>query len=369
MALSKITNASVADNAIHGRRNLILNGACQVAQRSSSVTGITTAGYYTVDRMKPQFSSLGTWTIEQSTDAPDGFSNSIKMTATTADASPSASDYAQMMHRIEAQNLQHLQVGTSSAKSTTLSFYVKATKTGSFTLVARTFDTSTRMFSKNITVSSANTWEYKTVTIPADTGGDIANDNGVGIEIAFWFNAGSTFSGGSEMSTWAAQVNANKYLGTIDIGASTNDAIQFTGIQLEVGDASPFEHRSYGEELAACQRYTYVFNSQKINGEKSLCNLAKWSNGYAYGSFSFPMEMRTAPAATIYNKTEFYVYIAGSVGQVSGSDTFGVSNQTTDIGEVYIECGEGSSGQAGFMRKAGSASGTSSGYIVLDAEL
>jgi hypothetical protein len=286
-------------------RNMIINGGMQVAQRGTSGTGKTTTGFYCVDRMETVFTTLGTWTLEQSTDAPDGFSNSIKMTCTTADASPAASDFAYMRQIIEAQNLQHLKVGTSSAQPTTLSFYVKATKTGSFTLAARNFDGGTRMFSKNITVSSANTWEYKTVTIPGDTGGSIANDNGWGLEIGFWVNSGSTYSGGSEMSTWAAQDNTAKYLGTIDIGASTNDAIQFAGIQLELGStATPFEHRSYGDELARCQRYYYLHVAGNSLG---------FATGYYHGTTDlgfythFPVSMHSAPSLSYVGGTDYFL--------------------------------------------------------------
>ena len=290
MALTTVRPQGMGFNT--GRRNLIINGAMQVAQRGTSATSKTTSGYYAVDRMENLFSGLGTWTIEQSTDAPDGFSNSFKMTATVADASPAAGDYAQMRTSLEGYNLQHLKYGTSGALTTTVSFWVKATKTGSFTFVARNFDGNTRMFSKNVSVSAANTWEYKTVTIPGDTGDTIDNDNGTGLELAFWVNAGSTFSGGSEMSTWAAQVNANKYVGTIDIGAAVNDAIQFTGFQFEVGEeATPFEHRSYADELRRCHRYFQYIESFTFTNSVT--------SDYNGTRFTRLQPMRVAPTDTI----------------------------------------------------------------------
>ena len=141
----------------------------QVAQRGTSTTGITTGTYARPDRIKTQPSGLGTWTVEQSTDAPDGFSNSFKMTCTTADSSPAAPDYIQLRIPIEGQDVQHLDYGSSGALATTLSFYVKSSKTGTFTYVLRTFDSGagTRL-AKNVTISSTNTWEYKTVTAPGD---------------------------------------------------------------------------------------------------------------------------------------------------------------------------------------------------------
>jgi hypothetical protein len=309
--------------------------------------------------MQTVFSSLGTWTLEQSTDAPDGFSNSIKMTCTTPDASPAASGIAYMRQIIEAQNLQHLKVGTPSAQPTTLSFYVKATKTGSFTLAARTFDGGTRMFSKNITVSSTN-WEYKTVTIPGDTGGGIANDNGWGLEIGFWVNSGSTFSGGSEMSTWAAQQNTAKYLGTIDIGASTNDAIQFAGIQLELGStATPFEHRSYGDELARCQRYYW----QDISARYRVANLDGTAN-YPTIFLDFPVPMRAAPDGAFESYAAFF-YNNGSAQAnftpTGGGEGTSFSNLGGTIRRTAVSGGPGAA--------HGQKMGQWSTKITLNAEL
>jgi len=236
-------------------RNLIINGAMQVAQRGTSETGVTSSVYGT-DRFVLQLNSIGTYTVSQSSTAPDGFSNSFKIDCTTADASPAAGDYSILTHKIEAQNLQHLGYGTSSAKAITLSFYLRSNKTGSIGLVIRQIDNSNKMFSKEVTINAADTWERKTVSIPADTSGVINDDNGTGFDISWWLNAGSTYSGGSEMTTWGTETNANKYLGDLDIGALTTDEFYITGVQMEVGEqATPFEHRSFADELAKCRKY------------------------------------------------------------------------------------------------------------------
>ena len=360
MALTTVRPQGMGFNT--GRRNMVINGAMQVAQRGTSATSKTTSGFYAVDRMENLFSGLGTWTIEQSTDAPDGFSNSFKMTATVADASPAASDYAQMRTTLEGNSLQHLKYGTSGALTTTVSFWVKATKTGSFTFVARNFDGNTRMFSKNVSISAADTWEYKTVTIPGDTGDTIDNDNGTGLELAFWVNAGSTFSGGSEMSTWAAQVNANKYLGTIDIGAAVNDAIQFTGFQFEVGEnASDFEHRSYGEELARCQRYYYQLvdgNNQAI-GQGSYYNSGIWQV-----HVDFPTTMRAAPDLIITAAADHYNITSGNANDsINGDDNI----QTASTRACFLQFTTNVSGTQGNGGHVHSARSTSS--VAFDAEL
>ena len=300
-----VTNGSgtLAWHAPYGNRNLIINGAMQVAQRGS-VTGITSGSYGGPDRIKTQPSGLGTWTVEQSTDAPDGFSNSYKLTCTTADSSPAAGDYLQLRFITEGQNVQHLDYGSSGALSTTISFYVKSSKTGTFTYVLRSFDSGagTRLFSKNVTISSANTWEYKTVTAPGDASGAINNDNTMGLDAAFWLNAGSSFSGGSERTTWANQNNVDKYLGTIDLGNATGETFQITGVQLEVGEtATPFEHRSFGDEYNRCLRYTYVPRNDSV----SAADGTTIANGECHSSSSgvywadFPVPMRDIPTLAV----------------------------------------------------------------------
>jgi len=141
-------------------RNLIINGAMNVAQRGTQVTGVTSTGYHTCDRSSISISNLGTWTVDQSTDAPNGFSNSFKATCTTADASPAAGDYSIFFQMIEAQNLQNLAFGTADAKSMTVSFWVKSNKTGAASFDILQDDNSNKMISKSYTINSADTWEY-----------------------------------------------------------------------------------------------------------------------------------------------------------------------------------------------------------------
>jgi hypothetical protein len=237
-------------------RNIIINGAMQVAQRSTSETSQTGPGYKTCDRFLFDIQNLGTWTIEQSTDSPAGFSNSLKATCTTADASPAAGDYIMLSQRLEAQNLQHLAYGNSSAKQLTLSFWVKSNKTGSASFELIQIDNSLKLFSNSYTVSAADTWEQKTISIPADTAGAINNDNGHGLQLSWWLNSGSSFTGGSFQTTWGTNTSANRNVSNLGVGGATSDYFAITGVQLEVGSvATPFEHRSYGDELARCQRY------------------------------------------------------------------------------------------------------------------
>jgi len=232
-------------------RNLIINGAMQVAQRATSVTGVTSTGYRTCDRFQTSMNALGTWTVEQSTDAPNGFAYSKKVTCTTADT-PTGSDYFRIRHIMEGQNLQHLSFGTSSAKSLTLSFWVKSNKTGTFNCILKTFNTTERVAGSLITINAADTWEYKTLTVSGDTVISIQNNNGNELAIELWLNSGSTYSGADVSTTWS-NFSITNYYGnaTLGLGNATSDYFAITGVQLEVGSVTNLlKQRRYSKYLA-----------------------------------------------------------------------------------------------------------------------
>jgi hypothetical protein len=263
MALSKLRSDSFIDNAITGQRNLIINGAMQVAQRATGATAIGT-GYYTLDRFKTHKNNDGAFTTEQSTDHPNGAGNSLKWAVTTADSSVAAGQYLYMSQHIEAQNLQHLLYGTSSAKSITLSFWVKSNKTGTYSIVIRKLDSTQYNFVHEYTISSADTWEKKEITISPTagstsfitaSGGAIANDNGSGLQIGWNLAWGSTYNGATN-NAWSSDTNDYATSNQVNWMDSTSNNFYLTEVQLEVGEqATPFEHRSYGDELARCRRY------------------------------------------------------------------------------------------------------------------
>jgi hypothetical protein len=253
------TSSTLATQNSLGVRNLIINGDMRIAQRGTSVTGITSSSgtYYTVDRFGQWLSGAGTWTHAQDTDVPtgQGFANSVKLSCTTANASLSATAYYHSKYTIEAQNLQHLKYGTSSAEKITLSFWVKSNKTGTYILELEQ-DDSSKVISQSYTISSADTWEKKTLTYDGNTADVINNDNGRGIHIWFWFAAGSNFTSGTLNTSWNSRTQANDAVGQVNLADSTSNYINITGVQLEVGtEATPFEHRPYDMELQRCMRY------------------------------------------------------------------------------------------------------------------
>jgi hypothetical protein len=306
-------------------RNLIINGAMQVAQRGTQVTGETSGGYQTCDRFKPVITTLGTWTISQSTDSPDGFSYSLKLDCTTADASPASADVLIIKYQIEAQDLQHLKYGTSSAETMTLSFWVKSNKTGDASIDFRQTDNSGKLYTVGYSISAANTWEQKVLTITGDTAGVINNDSETGLEIDWWLNSGSNFTGGAGPSnSWFASDNTRRNFDNFGLGGSTDDEFYITGVQLEVGSvATPFEHRSFGDELLRCQRYYF-----KTIGSFSFV----LSNG-VYNSFQFPVRMRVTPTVTL----------SGEGSTVSGTDADGfhaLRNGTNNAHQVTADSAE-----------------------------
>jgi len=310
-------------------RNLVINGAMQVSQRATQVTGSTGGGYLTCDRMYFLLSGLGTWTVDQSTDAPAGFSNSFKLTCTTANASPAAGAYCAATTRIEAQNLQHLNYGSSDAVPLTISFYVKSNKTGAATFELYQDDPSTdRIFSQSYTINSANTWEYKTITFAGDASGLFNNDNGIGFYVNFWMNSGSTFTGGSAVTTWIDLDSSRRNTSNLGVGGAVSDYFAITGVQLEVGEkATPFEHRSFGDELARCQRY---YETSGGTGGDAVLLARPDSVNVAADSVIYCVQKRQVPTVVLTNK----------------NNTATVSNSTTNgIGVIfsgnvsYAECG------------------------------
>ena len=251
------TLATTAQASI-GTKNLIINGNMQIAQRGTSATGKTTSGYYTCDRWHNVFSGAGTWTFTQDTDVPSGqgFAKSLKVDVATADSSLDADDGTQIEHRVEGQNLQYLNFGNSSAKSLTLSFWVKSNKTGTYVVRLTQPDASSRMVSFAYTISSASTWEKKIIEIPADTGGTINNDNGAGLNITWWLSAGTSYTSGSLASTWQSYANGDSAVGQVNLADNTANEWYITGIQLEAGTtASDFEFLPHDVNLQRCFRY------------------------------------------------------------------------------------------------------------------
>ena len=283
-------------------RNLIINGAMQVAQRGDT-TGVTSASYGGPDRFFLGITGHGTYSITQSSTSPTEFSNSFKVDCTTADSTLSAGDYVLLIQRIEAQNLQPLLYGSSSAKKTTLSFWVRSNVTGTYALNLYVHD-SGRQITKTYTIDTADTWEYKKITFDGDTSGSINDDNGAGIDVGWWLAAGSTYTGGTQTGWNTYTGNEDSYARghAVDLSSSTSNEWYVAGAQWELGEqATPFEHRSFADELRRCQRYYYGISTSSLIGRL----VAPDGNPNDFnGSINFPVSMRTAPSLNDLTATE-----------------------------------------------------------------
>jgi hypothetical protein len=297
--------ALIGSQTALSNRNLIINGACQVNQRGDS-TGQTSGGNYATDRFKTSLSSIGTWSIQNVTDSPAGFSASHKLTCTSADSSVAAGDFAFCRYIIEAQDLQQLDYGASGAKPITLSFYVKSNKTGNATVEINQQDTDpVRAVALQYTINAANTWERKELTILGDASGNINDDTGGGFEIYWWLRSGSTYTGGSHQSAWYERVNADRNASNINVGSANDDYWAITGVQLEVGEqATPFEHRSFADELQKCRRYYEQYDADS----------GRWiaAGGYegttdAEFSFLFNVQKRAAPTVSFTGTSSHFL--------------------------------------------------------------
>ena len=358
MAISKIPSAGFQDNVKF--RNIIINGDMSIAQRSTSETNVST-GYRTCDRWRIS-RGAGQITMSQATDAPtgSGFVKSLKFLEASSGANPGASDVNLITQRIEGQNLQYLLKGTSSAKSLTLSFWIKASVTGTY-IAHLTDDDNSRFISKAYTVSSANTWEYKTITFPPDTTGAFANDNGRSLDVELYFGAGSNFTSGTLNTTWNSYTAANQAVGQVNALASANDYVQFTGIQLEAGTtASDFEFLPHDVNLDRCHRYYQNYNTQN---DKFITMGGYNSSGFIYMWFRFYKTMRANPSLEINTGSNYYrAYRNATFDQF---DVIILGNADNRNYELKTTTGiSGTAGHSAFLR-----TGNASAFVALSSEL
>ena len=324
---------------------MMINGAMLIDQRNSgslaSNIGATDNDYRTVDRWK------NVWTGNQATRISlqqvaitdlAGFSKAMKIDCTTAEGgTQDAGESFRMAYKFEGQDLQGLEKGFSTAKSFTISFWVKGTASRTYVLELKDSDNS-RHLTQQFSVTAS--WVKHTYTIPADTTGKITSDNTEGLELNLWFFAGTNYQGGTyTANTWKTTTTNQRATGISDSGkglmTTTNDEVYFTGFQMELGTlATPFEHRSYGEELARCQRYYQITDT----GGQHYAWANEWSAiGNSRSHHRFPVVMRAAPtfsykSGTDYNHTASrYMYDWGIITYATDAGS------TTGVWQVSAE--------------------------------
>jgi hypothetical protein len=350
-------------------RNILINGGMTVAQRgtSTSMAHDGTTDAFGVDRFR--ISMGGTHeqldgTFAQVTDHPLSVSGkSSKWTTGTAESSYDSDEYFYFAQLIEAQNVQHLQYGGSNAQSVTLSFYVKSSVTGTFACNLYKPDNTLRIINKTYAISSANTWEKKTITFPADTGGGgINNDNGQGLYAVWHLAAGSGSVGGGSNGAWKTYGGLTDWAdgqATNAVATTAGATWQVTDCQLEVGEqATPFEHRSVHDELARCQRY--YFESQPTTSYAMQGIGAVFDGDSSDIVVYFPTTMRTKPTFTFSNLAIF----VGTSGQaVTAAGDAGSTTNASFIRTTYSSAF--TVGQAAVLVNNNNVDG----YARFDAEL
>ena len=295
-------------------RNMIINGDMRVSQRATAYNNLSSATKV-IDRYTIRTSGAsGAFDVTQDANSPVGFNNSLKITNDATETIDGTSDYLGISYKIEAQDCQQLGYGSATAKTSTLSFWVRSTVTGTGVIYIQIEDDSYKQWSGSYTISASDTWEYKTLTIPANTTSTINDDNGLGLDINWFIFAGSAYSsGGSLSSSWeAAATNKQGYGQTNFMGGATGRIFQITGIQFELGsNATPFEHRTYSEELAKCMRYFQKYRNESSGNADMVTGWAQ-STSAARLIQPFPVWMRVGPSLT-YPQAATTMYVSDGV--------------------------------------------------------
>ena len=319
-------------------RNVIINGAMNVAQRGTSSTGIATGGYYTLDRYKIQISNTaGRFTMTQDSSAPEGFSNSMKLDCTTADTSIASDELLFIQHSIEGQNLQTLQKGTSSAVPVTASFYVKGNASATYTVELEDRD-NTRYNSQEFPVTTD--WVRISRTFVADTTGTLDDDNAESLRLNFWLHGGSNYTGGTHTdNVWHTTDNQRVGDGASSFFDSTDRTFFITGVQLEVGqNPTEFEHEPFERTLAKCQRYFYT----EVDPDGSMFSLVGFtdSSGSAYIQHIHSPEMRADPTlSTTGVVTDYALRVGGNTITCNTVPT--LSSTSTKFAHVHWRVASG----------------------------
>lgn len=347
-------------------KNRIINGAMVIDQRYAGAS-VSVFDNYTLDRWLASASTSSKYTVQQnagSVTPPVGFSKYLGVTSSSAYSVPAGEIYA-IQQRIEGLNIADLNWGTANAKTVTLSFWVRSSLTGTFGGGLKN-SANDRSYPFSYTISAANTWEQKSITIAGDTTGTWLTTNGIGVRVQFSIGVGSTFSGTA--GAWAS-ANYLSATGATSVVGTNGATFYITGVQLEVGEsATGFDYRPYGTELALCQRYYYKIFPQAVN---SSLNTVGYVNGTTNAVLrgNFPTELRTDPTALEQSGTASNYAISAYTGTTNCSavPTFGAATNKYSHSSIFTVASGLTVGQAAFGN-TGSSTGAS-GYLAWSAEL
>jgi len=353
---TSVTGSNLGAGDASLMKNRIINGAMVIDQRNagSAVTNVTSA--YVLDRWKAGGSTDGAVTVQQTSTAPDGFTKSMKLLVATADTSIGAAQYYQFFQVIEGYNVADLMLGTATAKTFTVSFWVQSSKTGTY-CATLTNGASSRLCPVNFTINSANTWEQKSFTVTGDTTGTWATDNTGGLILIVNLALGSNFNAGTSGTWGTSQYGTSSQVNWMDTAGAT---FYITGVQLEVGSsATGFEYRQYQQELALCQRYYWRSTAGAAFPPYGYAWCTSTSNAYAVVNYPVPMRA----AATTLDYSTLGISVMGiSTGAVSAAS---INSSTLYLAQVNAT--SSATFPTGFAVL--SANNSASSYIGFGAEL
>ena len=344
---AKITNSL-------SNRNKIINGAQVVDQRGLATEATPAHDAYLTDRWNAHLSQGSKYKVQQVTESPAGFTNSLKVTSLSA-YTPLAADYFLINQYIEGYNMSDLGWGAVGAKTVTISFWVRSSVTGNYALALR--QPWNRAQNQSYTISSADTWEKKSLTFTGDTSGTWNTTNGQGMSVGFILGGGSNYEATS--GSWGAGSHF-RFSGATNLVATNAATFYVTGVQLEVGDvATDFEHRSYGDELARCQRYCYE-HLLGANQYASIMLGGYYNSSRIYGSIKFPVTMRTAPTMVCSDIADaFNCYRDGGVDFVNEFHIDSANNVGPNAAEILNDTdASGTAGHATIIRRGSNSTTT-----------
>ena len=308
-----------------GKRNMVDNGNFAVHQIGGTVTVAANTGTDTLDRWEVDTANCDNISIDvtQADDIPpelgEGYSH--KLQVKTVESAIASNELVRVLHMTEAQDMQRLGYGTANTKTTTVSFWVKSSIAGTFAFDIYA-DDGADIIGSTYTISSADTWEKKSLTFAGNNLGVIVNDNGYGVYLQWTIVAGSDFTS-TDNTSWSAYAAGKLAYGHVTNTHATTDEStwQIAGVQWELGEvATPFEHISYAENLAKCQRYLYVVIPKGVGATSYFGNGFMYTSSVAMGFIHFPVTMRAVPTLEISNATDdFGIYRNGGL---DGLDDF-----------------------------------------------
>jgi len=329
----------LADNgAATPNRNMIINGAMNVAQRSTSVTDIGASdGYFTIDRFKidVDVTSAGRLTMTQTADGPSGFANCLKLACTTADTSIAAGERLILRIPLEGQNLQRMKKGTADAEQVTVSFYVKGNASATYSLSLYDNDNG-RSISQTFAVTTA--WNRIELTFAGDTTGALGDDNNASLLLDFFLHAGSTYTSGSLGTSWASNDNATRAVGISSFFDATSRTFFLTGLQMEIGSsATPFEHKTFAQDLEECSRYFTIDKAGSGGQFKRYAHGGAVSTTQASCSIALSTPLRTTPTLVLSGAASTFLgHSAGGTDALTGliiatDDDAGTFNRMIEV--------------------------------------